>query len=238
MKRTALARSGPPSLGAPKVALQMDEKFYLKDPTSSELGESIIEHGILLLDEIGYEEFTFRKLAMRIGTTEASIYRYFASKHRLLLYLIAWYWNWMEHRLLQVTSNVASPEERLRRALRQLTEQIHNDAATPRVDEAALYRIVVAESPKAYLHREVDSENRDGLFRSYKRLCRAVGQIVAEINPHYKYPTALISSVVESSHTQKYFAEHLPSLTEVEHTDAERSTTAFLTELVFKAIAR
>jgi hypothetical protein len=44
--------------------------------------------------------------------------------------------------------------------------------------------------------------------------------------------------VVESSHLQKFFAEHLPRLTEVQHADADRSTTAFLTELVLKAIAR
>ena len=44
------------------------------------------------------------------------------------------------------------------------------------------------------------------------------------------------STVAESSHTQKYFAEHLPSLTEVRHADADSTTTDFLTELVFNAI--
>ena len=52
-----------------RIALQVDEAFYIKDPMSSDLGESIVEHGILMLDELGYETFTFRKLAERIGTT-------------------------------------------------------------------------------------------------------------------------------------------------------------------------
>lgn len=220
-----------------RIKLQVDEKLHLKDPTSTELGERVIEHGILMLDEMGYEAFTFRKLAERLGTTEPSIYRYFKNKHRLLLYLTAWYWSWMEHRVLMATLNVAPAEERLRVALRELTQPIRADEATPRIDEAALYRVVVAESSKAYLHRDVDAENREGLFRNYKRLCRTVADIITEINPRYRYPAALVSTVVESSHMQKYFAEHLPSLTEVKSADADTSTTAFLTELVFRAIA-
>jgi hypothetical protein len=61
--------------------------------------------------------------------------------------------------------------------------------------------------------------------------------MVVAVNPAYRYPVALVSTVVESSHMQKHFAEHLPSLTEVSHADADSSTTSFLTELVFRAIA-
>jgi AcrR family transcriptional regulator len=220
-----------------RIALQLDEKLWIKDPTSSELGESILEHAILMLDELGYEAFTFRKLAERIGTTEASVYRYFKSKHRLLLYLTAWYWSWMEYRLQLATANVAPAEERLRRALREVTQRIRKDESTPRIDEEALYRVVVAESSKAYLHADVDAENREGMFRSYKRLCRTVADLILEVNPAYPWPVALVSTVMESSHMQKYFAEHLPSLTEVTRGDADESTTTFLTDLVFRAIA-
>jgi|APMI01.1.fsa_nt_gi AcrR family transcriptional regulator len=227
----------PVAPAGPRIRLQVDAHCYLKDPTSSELGERIVEHGILMLDELGLEEFTFRKLAQRIDTTEASIYRYFRSKHRFLLYLTSWYWCWMEYRLLVATQNIADPAERLRRALHTLTQPIVNDEATPRIDEAALYRVVVAESSKSYLQHDVDASNREGLFRSYKRLCRTVADMVVAVNPAYRYPVALVSTVVESSHMQKHFAEHLPSLTEVSHADADSSTTSFLTELVFRAIA-
>jgi AcrR family transcriptional regulator len=221
-----------------RIALQLDEKLYVKDPESSELGRSIVEHGILLLDELGYEAFTLRKLAERIDTTEASIYRYFRSKHHLLLYLASWYWNWMEYRLHLATANIASAEERLRRALNEMTQPIRKDESTPQIDEEALYRVVVAESSKAYLHAGVDAENREGMFRSYKRLCRTVADLIREVNPDYPWPVALVSTVVESSHLQKYFAEHLPSLTEVTRGDADGSTTSFLTDMVFRAIAR
>ena len=219
-----------------RVQLQISEKLFLKDPLSSEMGRRILEQGIQLLDEIGFEALTLRKLAERIGTTEATVYRYFRSKHRLLLYLTSWYWTWMEYRLLVATSGSAPARDRLRQALRELTQPIHADDVTPYIDEAALYRVVVAESSKAYLNRHVDAENVEGFFRGYKRLCRRVADIIAEINPSYAFPVALVSTVVESSHMQKYFAEHLPALTEVTRAEVDSSTTAFLTEMVFRTI--
>lgn len=224
------------SVSGVRVTLHVDEKLYGKDPNSSDMGRRILEHSILLIDEIGFESFTFKKLAQRIGSTEATVYRYFPSKQRLLLYLTSWYWNWMEYRLLLATSNVVSAEQRLRLALRELTQPIVADDATPHIDEGALYRVVVAESSKAYLNRAVDAENREGLFRSYKRLCRSVADIISEINPDYRYPAALVSTVMESSHMQKYFAEHLPALTDVSANNRDGSTTDFLTDLVFRAI--
>ena len=219
-----------------QIQIQVEQKLFVKDPNSSDVGLRIIEHGIQLMDEIGFERFTLRKLADRIGTTEPTIYRYFRGKHRLLLYLTSWYWGWMEYRVHVATSNVTAPAERLRNALETLTLPIHADDVTPHIDEAALYRIVVAESSKVYLNKLVDDENREGLFRSYKRLCRRVAEMITAVNPAYAYPTALVSTVVESSHMQKYFAEHLPSLTEVTHLEADRSTTAFLIDMVFRTI--
>eukprot|EP01031_Cornospumella_fuschlensis_P000390 gene390-492_t len=77
----------------------MNGKLFLRDPESSDLGRRIIRQAILLIAEIGFEEMTFRKLANQIGTKEASIYRYFENKHRLLVYLVAWYWQWLEYQL-------------------------------------------------------------------------------------------------------------------------------------------
>ena len=219
-----------------RVKLQVDPRLFLKDPTSSDLGERIVEHGIFMLDEIGFEEFTFRKLAQRIGTTEASIYRYFKSKHFFLLYLISWYWSWVDYRLQIATGGVPDASERLRCALLELTMPIVKDESTPRIDEAALYRVVVAESAKSYLQRDVDAENREGLFRGYKRVCRIVADMVRAVNPRYAYPTALVSTVVESSHSQKYFAEHLPGLTDVKHAEVHGTTTDFLIEMVFRVL--
>lgn len=221
--------------GTVKIQIAVDEKLYLKDPNSSELGRKIIKHGIELIDKIGYEAFTFKKLAAEISTTEASVYRYFESKHKLLLYLLDWYWNWMHYKLTLVTNNIHEPTEKLTTALKLITQAITNDQAFEHIDEKALYHIVVHESSKVYLNKEVDKVNKEGLYRSYKRLCTTVADMVREINPNYKYPTALISTVIESSHDQKFFAEHLPSLTEVSK-DKLKDTTVFLTEMVMRTI--
>jgi AcrR family transcriptional regulator len=218
-----------------KIHIDVDDKLYLKDPNSSELGLNIIRLSIEMIDDIGFEAFTFKKLATRIGATEPSVYRYFESKHKLLLYLLAWYWNYMDYKLVLATANMPSSEERLRTAIRLLTRPIEKDPAFAHVDETALYRIVVAESSKSYLIKDVDEVNKEGFFLGYKRLCNRVASIVTEIKPDYRFPRALISTVIESSHDQRYFADHLPSLTDVSGT-ASGDTTEFLTELVFRTI--
>jgi AcrR family transcriptional regulator len=220
-----------------KINIDVDAKLYLKDPNSSDLGLQIIRYGIQMIDKIGFESFTFKKLAAKIGATEPSIYRYFESKHKMLLYLLAWYWNWMDYKVIVATSNIESATERLHIAIRLLSAPIEKDPSFEHIDEVALYRIVVSESSKVYLIKDVDTVNEQGLFISYKRLCNRVAFIVNEINPDYRFPRALISTVIESSHDQKFFAEHLPSLTDVTHKRLN-DTTQFLTELVFKAISK
>lgn len=220
-----------------KIQINVDEKLYLKAPNSSELGVKIIQYSIEMIDEMGFESFTFKKLAGQIGASEPSVYRYFESKHKLLLYVLAWYWNWMDYKIMLATQNVASPEDRLREAIRLLSEPIQKDANFDHVDETALYRIVVSESSKVYLIKSVDKVNQEGLFLSYKRLCGRVAAIIKEINPGYAFPNSLISTVVESSHNQKFFAEHLPALTDIKENKLN-DTTVFLTDLVFKSIRK
>ena len=69
------------------LKIQINEKIYNKDPESSSLGKKIIEQSIILIEEIGFEDFTFKKLGDRIASNESSIYRYFDNKHKLLIYL-------------------------------------------------------------------------------------------------------------------------------------------------------
>ena len=74
-----------------------------------------------------------------------------------------------------------------------------------------------------------------GFFSVYKRLVARISDIVMEINPDYKYPHMLISTVVEGSHYQRYFAEHLPSLTDI--LEGEDAISKFYHDMVFKSIA-
>lgn len=218
-----------------KVSISIAPTLYLKNPTSSVLGERIITGSIALIDELGLENFTFKKLALHIGTTEASVYRYFENKHKLLLYLVMWYWGWMDYRLVFQLANVDSAEERLRRAIRLLTESVVEDSSFSHINEAKLNRIVVAESLKVYLTRAIDRDNRQGAFAYYKQLVDRVSAIVRELNPGFAYPHMLVTTIIEGGHLQRHFADHLPRVTNARQ--GEDSVVCFFTHLAFKTIS-
>jgi AcrR family transcriptional regulator len=199
----------------PHLKIQVNSKVFLKDPDSSELGRRIIKGCIELIDEIGFEQFTFKKLAASICSTEASIYRYFDSKHHLLVYITLWYWGWMEYRLAFRLMNIRSAEERLEIAIKTLTESIEEDSDFSHFNMIKMNRIVIAESSKIFLNKSVDTENSEGFFLAYKRLVDRVSDIILEIKPTYKYPHMLVSTIIEGAHHQRYFATHLPRLTDI-----------------------
>ena len=217
------------------IAIRVNNSIYLKDPESSDLGKNILGGGIDMIDEIGFEDFTFKKLAKEIGSTEASVYRYFESKHKLLLYIISWYWSWMEYKLVFGLANIDSAEARLFRAVKILTEEIKKDGNFKHINEVTLNRIAICDSSKAYLTKEVDDENKDGFFSGYKNLVERVSKIILEINRSYKYSHMLVSTVIEGAHHQRYFVEHLPRLTDV--VVGEDAITEFYNEMVIKSIS-
>ncbi|MGA1543436.1 MAG: TetR/AcrR family transcriptional regulator, partial [Saprospiraceae bacterium] len=88
------------------LQMKINENLFIKDPQETKLGKKIIQQGIVIIDEIGFELFTFKKLAERINSTEASIYRYFENKHLFLVYLLCWYWEWMMFSIELNTMNV------------------------------------------------------------------------------------------------------------------------------------
>lgn len=220
------------------ISLTIKENYYLRDPQHTDLGLKIISHSIKMIDELGFEQFTFKKLAKAISSTEASIYRYFENKHKLLMYLIAWYWKWLEYLIDYRTNNIEDAERKLSIALRAISEEVTFDPTFANIDEAALHRIVVSESNKTYLTKHVDKDNKEGLFRGYNDLCSFVASIIKEYNPNFPYPNALISTALEASHQQEFFAQHLPSLTEVKKDDPEMHDKIFnyLQHLVMSAI--
>ncbi len=218
----------------PNISIQVNVNTHLKDPNSSELGQNIVDASIQMMDELGYEHFNFKKLSKQIGSSEASIYRYFESKNKLLLYLTGWYWGWMEYKLSLKLANIENPEERLTRAINLLTEVAAEDSTFAHVSEVKLQRIVIAESPKAYLNKNVDNENKLGVFSDYKRLVSLVSDIILEIDPNYRCPHMLVSTILEGSHLQRHFSEHLPRLTDVDK--KEDLITPFYLELAKKAL--
>jgi len=221
------------------ISIVISDKYFEKDPQSSDLGRRIISDGVLLMDELGFEKFTFRKLATRINSTEASIYRYFENKLKLLLYLTTWYWAWVEHTIDYHTHHLNSPQDKLARIWEIICHvDVGHESELP-INIVALRRIVEVESDKTYLTKEVDEINQQGLFKGFKGLCHKIAEIIAQINPTYEHPHALVSMMLESSHQQAFFAEHLPALTEItgeDHDKINRKVALFIDETVKKVI--
>lgn len=222
--------------------VRMNERLFLRDPESSELGRNMVRHGIALFGEIGLEEATFRKLAERIGTKEASIYRYFENKHRLLIYLVAWYWQWLEYQVVFQTNNMKNPREKLERVLQLL---LLNDVVDSQVGNGAdgidlkmLHSVVIREASKAYLTRHVTEDNRQQLFKPYKDLCARIAGIILEQQPTYPFARSLASTLVETAHYQSFFKQNLPSLTDFGATQDENQLLGFLRHLLFAAIEK
>ncbi len=202
-------------MGIATVKMNIPEKIYTRDPEQTNLGRKIIGHSIRLIDELGFEGFTFKKLATRIDSTEASVYRYFDNKHNLLVYLTSWYWSWLEYQIDYQINNITDPEKRLRIGIRVITERATSENSFPHISEDILHKIVIAESPKAYHTKHVDNENQDGFYSCYKSLCKAFALLIKGYNPNYPSPHTLASTLLQSAQDQVYFAMHLPSLTEI-----------------------
>lgn len=217
-----------------KMSFKVNQKNFIKDPESSELGRKIICGSIDLIEKNGFEQFNFRKLGKYIGSTEASIYRYFESKHKLLIYLNSWYWSWMEYQLLFSTANIKSAEKRLEIAIQQITSEVIEDKNIKYINEAKLHSIIISESSKAYLNKEVDIENRKGAFMEYKEFVSRVSSIILELNKDFKYPQMLVSTIIEGAHSQRYFAAHLPRLTNVNK--GEDSILEFYKQMAFQTV--
>lgn len=196
------------------LKISVPDKIYIKDPESSDLGKRIIEHSILLIDEIGFDSFTFKKLGLKIGSNESSVYRYFESKHKLLLYLTSWYWAWIEYQMVFATFNMPNANEQLFKAIEVVTKTIVVDVTFSHINEVVLNRIIVNEYSKSYLTKEVDSENKEGYFVVYKRLIKRLSEFINNVNSDYKFPSSLASTIVEGALHQHFLKAHFSSITD------------------------
>jgi AcrR family transcriptional regulator len=219
---------------AVSISIKQTSKLYLRNPEESELGKKIVSESVSLIAKLGFEEFTFKKLAAAIQSTEASIYRYFENKHKLLIYLISWYWAWLEYLIDYKTNNISDPIKKIRIIIKIIAESSSkDDPNSPHIDESLLHKIVVAESAKAYLTKNVDSENKAGLFANYQSLCKSISAIIKEINPQFPYPRAMASNLIETAHEQIFFSQHLPGLSDVPTTKNDYSKISDFLELIF-----
>jgi len=216
------------------IQIEVSPSLYSKNPDSSDLGRKIISKSIELINEIGFELFTFKKLGIEISSPESSVYRYFENKHTLLIYLTSWYWTWTEYRIAFATTNIECPEQRLKKSIDILTKPVLVDNSISHVNEVLLSEIIFSESLKTYHTRKVDEENKKGCFKAYKSVVQRVSDIILEISPDYELPHMLTSTIIEGAHQQKYFSDHLPSLTDV--TSGKDTISTFYTGLAFNSL--
>jgi len=198
------------------LTFKLNDKLYVRDPQKSPLGQKIIKKSVEMIDNLGFEVFTFKKLASEIGCTEPSIYRYFENKHKLLHYLTSWYWSWLDYRLDLATHTLRSAEEKLRASIRVITEEKKFDSSFLSVNEEVLHRIVVNELQKTYLTKWVDDDNRAGLFSGFKALTKRISGYIREINPGYDYANSLACTLLLAANGQQFFIKHLPTLSSID----------------------
>lgn len=196
------------------LKFKLNEHLYLRDPENSEIGKLIIKNGIELIYEVGFEQFTFKKLAQKIDSTETTIYRYFSSKHKLLTYILNWYWSYLEFVAKMRLQEMCNPDQKLKMILEIITHNYNSSSQILDYDLDKLQNIVIAESSKAYLVKEVDEINQELVFTPLKSLCKFIGQVILEIKPDFPYPNSLASTLLETAHDQQFFSEHLPKLTD------------------------
>ena len=215
----------------------LNERLFVKNPQSTVLGKKIVAESIHLMSTIGYEHFTFKKLSVEIETTEASIYRYFLNKHKLLIYLVSWYWSYLEFQIIIQLNNINDPAEKIKKIIDILVWEDNQEMNFESFDHQALYLIVIAEGNKTYLSKDVDENNKDLLYKPFKDLSTRIAKIFSEYNSGYKYPNTLASSVIDLSHLQYYFMHHLPRLSDFSKKKRPKDIEAFLENLVFKTLS-
>ncbi|WP_264565475.1 TetR/AcrR family transcriptional regulator [Flavobacterium sp. N3904] len=217
------------------IKIQINEKLYVKDPETSALGKKIIEESILLIDSIGFDNFTFKKLGEKIGSNESSIYRYFENKHKLLVYLSSWYWSWMEYRLVFAISNHSDSWEKLKKAISIVTEKVEDDQKTLHINESILNKIIIAEFTKTFHTKEVEQENKEGFYTIYIRVINRLTTIIKEVNPEYLYAKSLASNIVEGALHQHFLKDHMQSITDCNQTI---NPTHFYFDLIEKILKK
>ena len=195
-----------------KLNFTLPEKLFLKDPQESNYGHRLLTHSIETIDALGFERFTFKKLATKMDSSEVSIYRYFENKHLLLLYLNCWYWEWVSYLIDMKIMNLDDGEEKLKRAVHCMIYASKESELTDYINEELLFEIIMKESSKTYHISTIDEENKYGFFLPYKELVGRIAKIIEEINPNFKYSKSLASTLFDMVNNQIFFAHHLPRL--------------------------
>lgn len=205
----------------PHIRIQVNNHLFLKDPETSEIGKRILSQSILLMEEQGLEQFTFKKLALSLNTTESTVYRYFENKNKLLLYLTNWYWLWIETMIVFSSANISDPRQRLQKMIHILGKSSWKDIQpSNEFNLDSLRKVVISESCKAFDNKEQNEIYRASQYEGLKDLCIRFEIIINEINPNYPYAKMLASTIIEGVLHQEFLSGNMPLLSNADQSTA------------------
>lgn len=211
-----------------------DPSLHLRDPGASPLGQRILQDGLSLMNALGLEAFTFKKLAEKAGCTEVTIYNYFPNKQRLLQYYFQLYWLWLDTHCQQEGRPLKDPRERVHGDIRALCGLWPKNALASQLDPAELRELVIAEGSKSFLHRNVDEDNKLKVFQPYKDLSAHIASELKACDRSCKQPRTFATTLIEMAHSLEFAMHHLPALTELSAKRDRKKLAEFLIELADK----
>lgn len=219
-----------------KYLIEADPGLTLRDVNTA-MGARILSDGLALLNDLGLEAFTFKKLAERIGCTEVTVYHYFPNKQRLLQYYFQVYWLWLATYCQEEGKNLKDPHERLRGDIRALCGIWPSTARANRFDPGALRELVINEGSKSFMHKNVDSDNELKVFKPYKDLCAHIASEVRSCIPRSRNARSFATTLVEMAHSLEFAMVHLPALTELSGRKDRKQLAAYLIDLTERYVA-
>lgn len=193
------------------VEIHLPHSLYLKNPKDSLLGKRLVEESAALIAEQGIESFNFKRLSLACACTEATVYRYFENKHKILLYILNIYWGWQEYRLVLHTQNLSKSSEKLKKALEVLAHpEIPGNYS--KIFGQHIIKTAIYEGVKIHLNREIKSEIKDGSLACYLRLVQRLGKFINEKEPNYDYSEALASTIIDNALQLQFYMQNSPEI--------------------------
>lgn len=210
------------------INVNVADSVYIRNPVETELGKKIIQHSIRLFNDIGFEEFNFKKLAQAMDSTEASVYRYFENKYMLLSYLVAWYWDFMHFLLIMDSRNIDDPSIRLNKMISTLINSLDNSNVPSYIDDLLLHNLVVENAYRVYQNKRVDDLLKLGFYKNYQKLVTTLKNVILEIKSDFPYPASVATTIIDMSLHNEYNIIHFPDVTDLvsDQSKSPRENTA------------
>jgi hypothetical protein len=132
--------------------------------------------------------------------------------------------------------NIENPKEKLTLIINLFTQALPESTNLLDYNKSFLNQIVLSESSKVYLVKEIKEINSFQVFKPYKDLCNKIAEVMLSLNPTYAYSRSLSSTLIETAHSQQYFSKNLPRLTDISSDKDEKFVFNFLSQIVFSAL--